>query len=140
MINLFGKTRTQEIKSHLNNLVTLAYTDGKFSHAEKKLIFEVGRRRGLSQEQIKEVIKNEKNIPFQMPDSEDKKLNQVCELAEMLIASGRTTEEEIDTCIEMVERLGFRKAIVGVMVRRLITGLEEGKNTDELKEECKSFM
>jgi hypothetical protein len=139
-MEIFESKKLKGVKSHINNLISIANRDGNFSIAEKRLIFAIGRRQGLSNEKLKSIVKSNEPIKFKVPDNDSSRFDQVVELVEMLLADGVASENEIATCIELAEKLGFRKAIVGVLVRKLVLGMSEGKSAMELKMECANFL
>src|SRR5690606_13159357 len=98
-------------------------SDGNFSIAEKRLIFEIGLKNGLSNEKLKSIIKSDKPIKFKIPKNDSLRFDQVADLVKMLLADKAYKETEIDSCIDLAEKLGFKKAIVGVLVRKIVVGL-----------------
>jgi hypothetical protein len=132
--------KTKGIKSHINNLVSLALSDGVFSLAEKRLIFNIGRRHGLKDEKLKKIIKTKDPIKFKVPDNDNDRVNMVMDMVEMLLADGVVGETEIADCISIAEKMGFRKAIVGVLVRKVIMDYKEGKAKEDIKAECGNFL
>jgi uncharacterized tellurite resistance protein B-like protein len=141
-LDIFESKKTKGVKSHINNLVAIAKSDGNFSMAEKRLIFEIGKRNGLSNDKLKTIIKSDKPIKFKVPKTDSERFDRVYDLVEMAIVEGSDNEDEISACIEIAEKLGFRKAIVGVLVRKLATGItaELPKTKEELKAECADFL
>jgi uncharacterized tellurite resistance protein B-like protein len=139
-MDLFQNKKTKGIKSHINNLVEIAKSDGNFSMAEKRLIFEIGLKNGLTNEKLKKIIKSDKPIKFKIPKNDSLRFDQVADLAKMLLADGSYTEAEIEACIELAEKLGFKKAMVGILVRKIVVGLSNGKTVEELKVECSDFL
>lgn len=139
-MDLFNTKKTKGIKSHISNLVAIAKSDGHFSMAEKRLIFEIGKKNGVSNEKVKDIIKSEEPIKFKIPKNDSLRFDQVADLAEMLLADGSYDESEIEVCIEIAEKLGFKKSIVGVLVRKIVTGLSNGQTKEELKNECGNFL
>lgn len=135
------KKKTKGMKSHIANLVAIAMSDGNFSVNEKKLIFEIGERNGITREKVKEIIRMEnEDIKFKIPKNDLDRFNKVYELVEMWHADGDKAEQEMDICIEIAEKLGFRKEITGVLVRKLQYGIKAGKTRDELQNECADFL
>lgn len=64
----------------------------------------------------------------------------VMDMVEMLLADGIATETEIADCIAISEKLGFRKAITNVLVRKVIIDFSEGKTREEIKSACANFL
>jgi len=140
-MELMETSKTKGIKSHINNLVSIAQSNGEFSMAEKRLIFNIGRRHGLKDEKLKKIIKTTEPIKFKVPDNDSDRVNMVMDMVEMLLIDGTATEVEIADCISISEKLGFRKAIVGVLVRKVIMDMSEGSKTkEEIKAECGNFL
>ena len=134
------KKKTKGMKSHIANLVAIAKSDGNFSVAEKKLIYQIGERNGISREKVKEIIRTEESeIKFKVPKNDLDRFNKVYELVEMWHAEDKA-EKEMDICVEIAEKLGFRKAIVGVLVNKLQHGIVAGKTQEELQNECADFL
>ncbi len=141
---LFETKKTKNLKSHLANLVAIANSDGDFSVAEKRLIFDIGVKNGLSIDEVKKIIKSDgKTIEFKVPDNDAERFDELFDLASMMLADGECTEDELSNCIELAEKLGFRKAITGVLVRRIVTlqTVEgERKSKEEIKILCGDFL
>ncbi|MFL5731394.1 MAG: hypothetical protein ACJ75J_18035 [Cytophagaceae bacterium] len=139
-MNIFPSKKTKGIKSHIANLVAIAQSDGNFSTAEKRLIFDIGKKNGLSTEKIKDIIKSEDPIKFKIPKTDSDRFDRVFDLVQMLLADGLKTEDELVVCFELAEKLGFRKAICGVLVRKILMGINAGLGHDQLKKECGDFL
>jgi hypothetical protein len=58
----------------------------------------------------------------------------------MSLADSTKTEDELEVCIELAEKLGFRKAICGVLVRKILMGINAGLGHEQLKRECGDFL
>lgn len=141
---LFETKKTKNLKSHLANLVAIANSDGDFSVAEKRLIFDIGVKNGLSIDEVKKIIKSDsKSIEFKVPDNDSDRFDELYDLVSMMLADGVCSEDEMSNCIELAEKLGFRKAITGVLVRRIVTlqsGEGEAKSREEIKILCGDFL
>lgn len=140
---LFETKKTKNLKSHLANLVAIANSDGEFSVAEKRLIFDIGVKNGLSIDEVKKIIKSDsKSIEFKVPDNDSDRFDELYDLVSMMLADGVCSEDEMSNCIELAEKLGFRKAITGVLVRRIVTlqAGEEPKSREEIKILCGDFL
>src|SRR3978361_1303230 len=100
-MEIFESKKVKGVRSHINNLISIANSDGNFSIAEKRLIFAIGRRQGLTNEKLKDIIKSNEPVKFKVPEDDSQRFDQVAELVEMLLADGTATENEIATCIDM---------------------------------------
>ncbi|WMJ74722.1 hypothetical protein RCC89_16330 [Cytophagaceae bacterium ABcell3] len=140
-MELFESKKTKGIKSHIANLVAIAKSDGKFSVGEKKLVFQIGERNGITKEKVKKIIKSDKPIKFKVPDNDSARFDRVYDLVEMLLADGINEDDEVQAVIDITEKLGFRKAISGVLVNKIIRGVDDPEKTKaDVKEECANFL
>jgi len=139
-MEIFVSKKTKGIKSQIANLVAIANLDGHFSHAEKKLVFAVGEKNGLSPERIKEIIRSEEPIKFKTPDNDSLRFDRVFESVQMMLTESDKEEEKIDFCIELSIKLGVRMAVAGVLVKKIVNGLKEGKSYTEIKKESSDFL
>jgi hypothetical protein len=139
-MELFESKKTKGIKSQIANLVAIAQLDGDFSHAEKKLIFEIGERNGISKERVKEIIKSEDPIKFKMPENDALRFDRLYEAIEMLLTDSEHEEEKIDFCIELAIKLGVRMAVAGVLVKKIVTGMKEKVSKKDIKADCANFL
>ena len=139
---LFETKKTKALKSHLANLVAIAKSDGNFSLAEKRLIFDIGVKNGLSTDQVKKIIKSDKPIELKVPDNDSERFDEVYDLVLMMLADGECSEDEMTNCIEISEKLGFKRSITGVLVRRIVMFLtaDEPKSREEIKVLCGDFL
>lgn len=139
---LFETKKTKSLKSHLANLVAIAKSDGNFSVAEKRLIFDIGVKNGLSTDEVKKIIRSDKPIELKVPDNDSERFDELYDLNLMMLADGEVTEDEISNCIELAEKLGFKKHITGVLVRRIVTLMtsEDKKSREEIKVLCGDFL
>jgi 3-oxoacyl-[acyl-carrier-protein] synthase III len=139
-MELFESKKTKGIKSQIANLVAIAQLDGDFSHAEKKLIFEIGERNGISKERVKEIIKSEDPIKFKMPENDALRFDRLYEAIEMMLTDAEHEEEKIDFCIELAIKLGVRMAVAGVLVKKIIAGMKDKVSRKDIKVDCANFL
>ena len=139
-MDIFNSKKTKGIKSHIANLVAIAQSDGNFSVAEKRLIFEIGERNGLTKAKIKDIIKSTEPIEFKIPKNDSDRFERVYDLVQMVLADGERSEEEMDACIELAEKLGFRKAIAGVIVTKIEKSILQGIDREQTKAEAADFL
>ena len=59
----------------------------------------------------------------------------------MMLADGVSEDDDkMNVGIELAEKLGVRKAVAGVLVRKLLSGMKNEKTKEELKEACADFL
>ncbi len=140
MFSFFESEQTKRIKSHILNLGALAKIDGHVDSAEMNYIIDIGKKNGLRQEEVRSLLANANAAKFEMPANDSERFDQIYDLVEMMLADGIVDDNEMDFCVEMAEKLGFKKAIVGVLVRNISLGVKDGQSREHIKQESQAFL
>ncbi len=140
MFGFFENDQAKKIKGHLQNLAALAKADGHIDEREMSFILAVGKKNGLDSAAVKSLISGASGMSGELPANDSERFDQIYDLVDMMLADGVVDENEMDFCIVMAEKLGFRKAIVGVLVRKISQGVKDGVPHDRIKEESLSFL
>ncbi|WP_375417785.1 TerB family tellurite resistance protein [uncultured Hymenobacter sp.] len=140
MFDFFENAQAKKIKSHLLNLAALAKADGHIDEREMSFIVAVGQKNGLNAGKVKALVSGAQGMSSDIPNTDSERFDQIFDLVDMMLADGVVDETEMDFCIMMAEKLGFRKAIVGVLVRKISMGVKDGFPRERIKEESLSFL
>ena len=140
MFGFFENEHAKRIKGHLYNLAALAKADGHVDDREMSFIITVGKKNGMSASDVRKLVADEKSYQSDLPANDSERFDQIFDLVDMMLADGVVDETEMDFCIGMAEKLGFRKAIVGVLVRKISQGVKDAVPRDRIKEESLSFL
>jgi uncharacterized tellurite resistance protein B-like protein len=140
MFNFFENDQLKKVKNHIMNLGALAKVDGHIDATELNYIITVGQKNGMKPEEVKSLIANSGKVKQLLPDNDSERFDQIYDLVEMMLADGIVDDNEMDFCIEMAAKLGFRKAIVGVLVRKISIGVKDGLSREHIKNESQSFL
>ncbi|MDX5480969.1 MAG: TerB family tellurite resistance protein [Hymenobacteraceae bacterium] len=128
------------MKSHIANLGALAKIDGHLDPAEMDFIVHIGTKHGMKPEEVRELIANTAKTEPQLPTNDSERFDQIYDLVDMMLADGIVDETEMDFCISMAARLGFKKSVVGVLVRKISMGVKDGLTRDYIKREAQAFL
>ena len=137
MFKSSGTYITKEAKTHLSYLVALAKVDGDVDKSELDLLFKIGKRFGLNEKDIKSIFNRPNTEKIEYPITNEAKFEQIYDLVHMMLADEIIQDVEMDFCIDMASKLGMKKNIVDVLVRKIYWGTKDGKSRDEIKEEVK---
>lgn len=140
MFGFFENEQTKKVKSHLVNLAALAKADGHIDEREMNFIVSVGRKNGMRAGEVRDIVANSSTGRLIIPDNDSERFDQIFDLVDMMLADGVVDESEMDFCIGMAEKLGFRQAIVGVLVRKISMGVRDGLPREQIKEETHNFL
>ncbi|HXA00914.1 MAG TPA: hypothetical protein VNW99_02940, partial [Cytophagaceae bacterium] len=120
--------------------INLAKADGMVSDTEKEYIYKVGEKHGFKSTELDSMILESTNEELRIPSNDSERFDQIFDLVQMMLADGSIDDSEMDFCINMAEKLGFRKAIVGILVRKISIGLTTGLDKDAIKKESENFL
>ena len=140
MFNFFESDETKKIKSHLLNLGALAKVDGHIDSTEMNYLITIGTKNGLKPDDVRTLLAHTDKVKLEIPTNDSERFDQIFDLVEMMLADGIVDDNEMDFCIDMASKLGFRKAIVGVLVRKISMGVKDGHSRDHIKKETQSFL
>lgn len=140
MFNFFESEQTKRVKNHITNLGALARIDGHLDAAELNYIIAVGQKNGLKPDDVRALIANGEKLQLHLPENDSERFDQIYDLVEMMLADGIVDDNEMEFCMMMANKLGFRKAIVGVLVRKISMGVKDGFTREQIKSESQAFL
>ncbi|AKQ47606.1 hypothetical protein TH63_09845 [Rufibacter radiotolerans] len=140
MFSIFESEETKRLKSHIVNLGALAKIDGHIDAAEMEHIISIGERKGMRAQDVRSLLADAENIKLSMPNNDLDRFDQIYDLVEMMLADGIVDDSEMDFCIDLATKMGFRKAVVGVLIKKITTGVKDGLSREEIKQEAISFL
>lgn len=140
LMDLFSSKDTRLVKAHLKNLVALAKVDDFIAKTERELIYRIGERNGLSEESVEDIIEETSTSEAHIPLNDSERFDDLFDLVHLMLVDGIIHESEIDFCMNMAEKLGFKKAIVGVLVRKISMNIVNGLNKESIKTDVSNFL
>lgn len=140
MFSIFESEEKKIIKSHLRHLVRLALSDGVLHKSELKFIKKIARDNNVSDSALQKIIDNPTRVNIVLPETPKEKFDQIFDLVNLMTKDGEVNDAETEFCMELANRLGFRKVIVGVLVAKLERGIREGLTRKKLMKECDIFL
>jgi len=93
-------------------LVHLSMADDFLAQAESKYIHGIGRRLGLSSEEIELIIDNPKPIPILLDLPPDEKFTYLHDVIQLMKADGKVHKSEINFCEKIAMGLGYKPGVV----------------------------
>ncbi len=140
MFGFFESEETKKLKSHLTNLGALAKIDGHVDPSEIDFIIAIGTRHGMRASEVKSLLADSSKVAHQLPSNDSERFDQIYDMVEMMLADGIVDENEMEFCIHMAAKLGFKKPVVGVLVRKITTGVKDGLTREDIKTEAQAFL
>ncbi|WP_255478823.1 TerB family tellurite resistance protein [Rufibacter sp. XAAS-G3-1] len=103
-------------------------------------IISIGERKGMRAQDVRALLANSTSVKHAMPNNDLDRFDQVYDLVEMMLADGIVDDSEMDFCLDIATKMGFRKAVVGVLIKKITTGVKDGLTREEIKEEAIQFL
>lgn len=95
-------------KSHMKNLLEMAWVDNHFDDSEFEYLKMLARKYGISNAELDQIQEEADKISFQLPDSEDEKFDQFYELVKMMSVDHKILSEEIGLCRIFARKFGYK--------------------------------
>ena len=127
------------IKAQLSTLIELAKIDGEFDGQEKLHILMLGRANGLTEIEIKDIVKN----PVPMPDvnllSSDDKFDYLFNIIQLMKIDQEVYKSEIHHCEKLATKLGFKTKVVSAISSQVYSDPSISADIDALKKAVKKY-
>ena len=138
MIGFFEHQYLSYKKNHIKNLLALARIDGHVHQKEEKLLLKIGKRYGLKDRQIKEILETKEKHKLIVPDNHNDKMNLLYDLLLMIYADEKVDKNEVEFFEDAVKKFGMKKE----MVKWLFDVFQKGTpppadEWEEIKKEAK---
>lgn len=140
MFGFFENEQTRKVKSHIMNLVALAKADGHLDEREMSFIVAVGCKNGMRSDEVRTLVGNTSAIHPVLPDNDSERFDQIFDLVDMMLADGVVDDTEMNFCVDMAEKLGFRKEVVTLLVHRISQGVKDGFPREQIKEDAEAVL
>jgi hypothetical protein len=121
-------------------LVHLSNADKEFAEAERNFIYDVGKRNGLSIEEIDKIIENPEGIGDLKSLPPDEKFNYMLEVVQLMKVDNRVRQSEITFCEIMAMKLGYRAGIVPELSQHVYSNAKTMTNLSELRRIADQYL
>jgi uncharacterized tellurite resistance protein B-like protein len=121
-----------ELKSHFLRLYQIALSDEDFDVLEMKMLYEFAEQRGVSEEQLNDLLLSPNNYSSSIPESIDQRIEFLYDLARMIWVDGIVTEDEYNTLKKYCKKFEFLDENIIELTDFLISAAKENKPKEEL--------
>ncbi|ADR21264.1 hypothetical protein MATR_11070 [Marivirga tractuosa] len=131
---------TEKIYSHLIHLYQLAKIDNRFVKEEKRYLYALGRKNGVAEKEVDEIIDEGSEVKFHEPDTLKEKIIFLYEYIQMMLVDNKLDEREAQMCALIAERMGLDRGLVGSMTNSIVTAKDEQKQPELSDEELGLYI
>lgn len=123
---------SNKLKSHFLRLYQMAFSDDNFDILELKMLYHFAEERGVSEEQLQQVLLNPNIDDAQMPDTLNQKIEYLNDLSKMIWADGVVTEDERNTLLKYCKIFGFLDENLEQLVDFLLKCAKQNLSVEEI--------
>lgn len=134
MTTFFEHQKTSYKKKYLTNLIALASSDGHLDEAERELIVKIGRKRGLKDWQINELLEDQSPKEVFLPEALSNRMEMLYDLMQIVYADNTVTADEVKYVTEIVHELKFRSETVDQLIEMFAQGIPQTSEWREFVE------
>ncbi len=114
----------------------MALTDGEFSTQEWKMLHSLALERGISANELEEILVNTTGaIPI--PEKLEDRLEYLFDLAKMIWADGKVVPDEVETLQKYCKKFMFKDENIAELAEYLLKSAKSGMSTQELLNELR---
>jgi uncharacterized tellurite resistance protein B-like protein len=122
---------------HYLHLVRVAKIDGKIKESELELLHKEGRRFGLTDSEIDQLIQSEASNNYHPPYSLKDKFEELYNITAMILADEVVTESEKRMIRHYAIVAGFSDDMIEPLLKLLLEGVLKGVDEEKLLKEFK---
>jgi len=135
--NFITSTGKRINRDHFIHLVQVAKLDGKISETELNILHKEGRKFGLTDPEIDEIIKNEYPYNYHPPYSLEDKFFELYNITMLILSDNVITDAEKKMIRRYALAAGFKDDVIDGLCKILIEGVQKGESEETLLKEFK---
>ncbi|RXG21930.1 hypothetical protein DSM00_1994 [Leeuwenhoekiella aequorea] len=120
-----------ELKSHFLRLYQMAFADDNFNVLEMQMLYKFAEERGFTKDQLNEVLLNPSHNSA-IPESLDVRVEYLYDLAVMIWADNKVTEDEYITLKKYCRRFEFLDENITELADYLLESAKNKVSKEEL--------
>lgn len=124
-------TITTELKSHFLRLYQMAFADDNFDVLEMQMLYKFAEERGITRDQLNELLLNPSH-DSSIPRTLEKRVEYLYDLAIMIWADKKVTEDEYVTLKKYCSKFEFLEENISELADYLLNGAKEGVSKEEI--------
>ena len=123
---------SNKLKSHFLRLYQMAFSDDNFDKLELKMLYYFAKERGISEEQLQQVLLNPPIENTEIPDNLNEKIDYLNDLSKMIWADGVVNEDERNTLLKYCKKFGFLDENLNELVDFLLECAKEDLTVEDI--------
>lgn len=121
-----------DLRNHFIALYSMALADARIDFRELKELYKIAERKGVDQKQIEEWLLTPCESKSYVPDSSEKKMEFLYDLARVIVADNHVDDSEIEVLKKYCVRFGYEYEIIPETIEFLIQNAKDDIPLDHL--------
>jgi uncharacterized tellurite resistance protein B-like protein len=121
-------------------MIQLAISDKNMVEREERLIYKIGKLHGISEDEIKELIKKPEPIEPVEALSNDEKFQNLYMVIQMMKVDRQIFKSEVEFCKNLADKLGFKKTVVAELSSKIYSDPVITADRDALKKTAFKYL
>ncbi len=124
----------EKLKAHFLRIYALMLADGRIDPRELSVLYEIGKKRGVTTEEINAVVMKPGGSNY-LPDTIEEKVIMLYDLVQLAWADGEIQEEERRMVESICAKMGFPTENIHSIADFLFEGVKNGITEEQLLNE-----
>ena len=125
-------TITAELKSHFLRLYKMAMADNDFDALELQMLYHFAAERGLPKEELEKLLLSPIGSDSNIPESLDERIEYLYDLARMIWADEKITEDERNTLKKYCKKFEFLEENIDALTDYLLDCVQKNIKKEEI--------
>lgn len=136
----FDGRSSMEKKTAVMNAVVVMGADGRIDDKELAFLFAICKRVGMSEAELKEIIDDPSSVKFTVPTDPNERASMLIDIVFMMMVDGNIDRREMDLCMQIASRLGYKPVVVPKLVGAVIDAIKQGKSREQVGFSVDSYL
>lgn len=129
---------SSELKTHFLRLYQMAFSDDNFDVLELQMLYVFAQQRGVTEEQLNYILLHPTNDIY-IPETLEMRVEYLYDLALMIWADGKETEDERNTLKKYCKRFEFLNENIEELTSYLLKCAKEGVKKEVIINDLKTL-
>lgn len=130
----------KENETTIKNAIAIMLADGQIDPNEMDFLITICQRVGLPEKQLKAILQNPQSIEFTPAKNSNERMQQLIDMVWMMMADGHIDAREMDVCITLAAKLGFKASTVGALVQHIINEIDRSRAARQVRVNIDAFL
>ena len=130
----------ENLKKYFFNLYAMALADEYFDTKEQAVLYEIAKEKGITKEELDNIIFNEKIAEPYIPITFFEKIENLINISKIILADGKIEQKELDLLKLYILKFGFKKEKINIIVYKLLNDVTEKKDMKDVSSDIKNIL